>query len=130
MGIYVEARIRGSMDELWRLTQTPDLHALWDFRFTDVEYLPRPDESQPQQFRYATRIGFGLAVEGRGESAGQRDGVSGERASALRFWSDDPPVAHPRRGRVLAAPLPSRQSGKLAGLSPRPRGQSRQHAFG
>jgi hypothetical protein len=90
MGIYVEARIRGSMDELWRLTQTPHLHALWDLRFTDIEYLPRPDESQPQQFRYATRVGFGLAVEGRGETVGQRDAANGERASALRFWSDDP----------------------------------------
>ena len=27
MGIYVETTIRGSMDELWRRTQTPELHA-------------------------------------------------------------------------------------------------------
>ena len=89
MGIYVEARIRGTMDELWRLTQTPDLHARWDLRFTHIEYLPRPDDAQPQRFLYATRIGLGLAVEGRGETVGQRDGAGGERASALRFWSDD-----------------------------------------
>jgi len=90
MGIYVETRIRGTMDELWRLTQTPDFHVRWDLRFTEIEYLPRPDESQPQQFLYATRIGFGLAIQGKGETVGQREGTNGERASALKFWSDDP----------------------------------------
>lgn len=90
MSIYVEARIRGSLDELWRLTQTPDLHARWDLRFTKIEYLPRPDSEQPQQFHYITRIGFGLAVQGHGETVGEKDGVDGERTSALRFWSDDP----------------------------------------
>lgn len=90
MSIYVEARIRGSLDELWRLTQTPDLHACWDLRFTDIEYLPRPDPDQPQQFRYSTRIGFGLAVRGLGETVGEKDGINGERTSALKFWSDDP----------------------------------------
>lgn len=90
MSIYVEICIRGAMDELWRLTQTPDLHARWDLRFTDIEYLPRPDEAQPQRFLYATRIGFGLAIRGKGETVGQRDGANGERTSALKFWSDDP----------------------------------------
>jgi hypothetical protein len=89
MSIYVEIRICGAMDELWRLTQTPGLHVRWDLRFTDIEYLPRPDETQPQQFLYVTRIGFGLAIQGKGETAGQRD-ANGERVSALKFWSDDP----------------------------------------
>jgi len=90
MSIYVEIRIRSPMNELWRLTRTPDLHVRWDLRFTDIDYLPRPDETQPQRFRYATRIGFGLAIQGNGESVGQRDGANGERTSALKFWSDDP----------------------------------------
>jgi hypothetical protein len=90
MSIYVEAQVRGSMDELWSLTQTPDLHARWDLRFTGIEYLPRPDETQPQRFLYTTRIGFGLAIRGEGESVGQRDGEGGDRTSALKFWSDDP----------------------------------------
>jgi uncharacterized membrane protein YphA (DoxX/SURF4 family) len=90
MAIYVETRIHGKMDELWRLTQMPELHVCWDLRFTDIEYLPRPDENQPQQFLYATRIGFGLAIQGKGETVGQRDGANGERTSALKFWSDDP----------------------------------------
>jgi len=76
------------MDELWRLTQTPGQHVRWDLRFTDIEYVPRPDETQPQQFLYATRIGFGLAIRGQGETVGQRD-ADGERTSALKFWSDD-----------------------------------------
>jgi hypothetical protein len=78
------------MDELWRLTQTPNLHVCWDLRFTDIEYLPRANETQAQQFLYATRIGFGLAIQGKGETVGQNDGANGERASALKFWSDDP----------------------------------------
>lgn len=90
MSIYVEILIRGTMDELWRLTQTPDLHAQWDLRFTDIEYLPRSDETEAQQFLYATRIGFGLAIQGKGETVGQRDGTNGEHSSALKFWSDDP----------------------------------------
>jgi uncharacterized membrane protein YphA (DoxX/SURF4 family) len=90
MGIYIETHIHGTLEELWRLTQTPDQHVRWDLRFTDIEYLPRPEETQPQQFLYATRIGFGLAIEGQGETVGQRDGPNGERTSALKFWSDDP----------------------------------------
>jgi DoxX-like family len=89
MSIYVEIRIRGSMDDLWRLTQTPDLHGRWDLRFTDIKYLPRSDETQPQRFVYATRIGFGLAIQGQGETIGERDEVNGPRTSALKFWSDD-----------------------------------------
>jgi hypothetical protein len=89
MSIYVEARINGTMDELWRLTQTPDLHVRWDLRFTDIEYLPREREDQPQRFLYATRIGFGLAVRGEGETVGERADAGGERTSALKFWSDD-----------------------------------------
>ena len=89
MSIYVEIRIRGDMDELWRRTQDPGLHERWDLRFTDIGYLPRPDETAPQRFRYATRIGFGLAHSRSGRERRQRDGAGGERVSALKFWSRD-----------------------------------------
>src|SRR5215210_2140700 len=89
MSIYVEIRVRAPLEELWRLTQTPALHERWDLRFTRIEYLPRTDESAPQRFLYATRIGFGLGVRGEGESVGTRDASDGSRTSALRFWSDD-----------------------------------------
>lgn len=88
MGIYVEIPIRSSMDELWEKTQNPQLHQRWDVRFTDIEYLPREAE-QPRKFLYRTRIGFGLKIDGKGESTGTRD-AGGARTSSLKFWSDDP----------------------------------------
>ena len=89
MSIYVEINIRASMDDLWAKTQTPGLHERWDLRFTKIEYLPRPDDSQPQRFLYSTRIGFGLNISGEGETIGTHDDKNGSRASALKFWSDD-----------------------------------------
>ena len=70
--------------------KNPKQHVQWDLRFTDIEYLPRSDESQPQRFLYGTRLGFGLAIRGEGETVGQRDAPSGERTSSLKFWSNDP----------------------------------------
>jgi hypothetical protein len=89
-GIYVEISIHSTVDEIWRLTQTPELHQQWDLRFTGIEYLPRSSESEPQKFLYVTRIGFGLKIEGEGESTGTRGDGSGSRTSALSFWSKDP----------------------------------------
>ena len=83
--IYVETFIRTTMDELWERTQNPALHQRWDLRFTDIEYLPRPDESQPQRFLYETRIRFGLRTAGEGESVGARADAEGVRTSALLF---------------------------------------------
>jgi hypothetical protein len=57
-------------------------------RFSSIEYLPGVD-GEPQRFRYATRLGFGLRIEGTGESVGEREGASGARTSALTFRSDD-----------------------------------------
>jgi hypothetical protein len=89
-GIYVEILIRGAVDEIWRRTQVPGLHELWDARFTAIDYLPRPSENEPQRFRYSTRIGFGLKIEGEGESTATREDATGLRTSALKFWSSDP----------------------------------------
>jgi hypothetical protein len=77
------------MDELWRKTQDPALHQRWDLRFTEIAYLPRPDESEPQRFLYATRIGFGVGIRGEGETSGSYADAD-QRVSALTFWSDDP----------------------------------------
>src|SRR4029077_10396012 len=90
MSIYVEILIRGPMDVLWTHTQTPELHSRWDLRFSQIDYLPRMSEAEPQHFRYVTRIGFGLEVAGEGESTGERNLSDGTRSSALRFWSNDP----------------------------------------
>ena len=88
-GIYVEILICADADEIWRRTQIPDLHERWDLRFTTIAYLPRPSEDEPQRFVYSTRIGFGLRIEGEGESTGTREEVTGLRTSALKFWSSD-----------------------------------------
>jgi len=104
--LYIETWVDADLEDLWGATQEPDQHERWDLRFTDIDYLPRPDESEPQQFDYETRIGFGVGVAGGGESTAERadggpvSGTSGtssdlqsdggERTSALRFWSDDP----------------------------------------
>jgi hypothetical protein len=88
MGIYVEIPIHASMDELWEKTQNPELHQRWDLRFSQIEYLPRQGE-EPQRFLYRTRVGFGLKIDGQGESIGERDGDGRARTSSLKFWSDD-----------------------------------------
>jgi len=90
MAIYVETRIDGPMDELWNLTQQPDQHEQWDLRFTNIQYLPRDDGSQPQHFRYSTRLGFGLSIQGEGVTTASRGDKTGERSSALSFSSQDP----------------------------------------
>lgn len=90
MSIYVEIIVRAPMDALWAHTQTPALHERWDLRFSRIHYLPKSNESDPQRFRYSTRIGFGVEVSGEGESVGQRDLTDGSRSSALRFWSAAP----------------------------------------
>lgn len=89
-GIYVEIPMQVSLDALWEHTQNPALHEQWDLRFTDIEYLPKTDETEPQRFLYQTRIGFGLNIAGEGESVGTRHKESGESTSALKFWSDMP----------------------------------------
>ena len=89
MSIYVEVLIRGNIDELWEKTQQPKLHERWDLRFSNINYLPR-EPGQAQKFLYATRIGVGLRIEGAGESTGERDDATGQRTSALKFWSEDP----------------------------------------
>lgn len=88
MSLYVEIPIGTGMDELWEKTQNPALHQRWDLRFTEIEYLPRKAE-EPQKFLYRTRIGFGLKIDGKGESIGTRGADGGTRTSSLKFWSED-----------------------------------------
>ncbi|MGY5126865.1 hypothetical protein [Streptomyces nigrescens] len=89
MGLYVEARIRAGIDEVWDRSQLPDRHQRWDLRFSEIDYLPcAPGE--PQHFRYATRVLPLLTVDGTGVSAGERNRPDGTRTSALRFSSAHP----------------------------------------
>jgi hypothetical protein len=88
MSICVETEIRGSLDDVWRRTQDPLLHQRWDLRFTAIDYLPKRSGA-PQQFCYSTRLGFGLEIQGEGETIAERRDNAGECASSLRFWSRD-----------------------------------------
>ncbi|MFE0104835.1 hypothetical protein [Streptomyces sp. NPDC059009] len=88
-GLYVEARIRAELDELWARTQEPARHQRWDLRFTEITYLPKA-EDEPQHFRYATRVLPFVTVAGTGISAGERRRPDGTRTSALRFASPHP----------------------------------------
>ncbi|CAN5591547.1 DoxX-like family protein [soil metagenome] len=87
--VYVECEIHAPIEQVWRLTQTPELHERWDLRFTRIEYLPESSPDAPQRFLYSTRIGFGVAISGEGESVGESNLKAGTRTSALKFWSDD-----------------------------------------
>ena len=90
MSIYVEVFVRAPMDALWAHTQTPALHEQWDLRFSRIEYLPSSRDSDPQRFRYTTRIGCGLEVRGEGETVGHRRLGDGSASSALKFASAEP----------------------------------------
>jgi hypothetical protein len=86
--IYVESRIRASMEQLWDATQNPDQHRRWDVRFGSITYLPKVD-GEPQRFTYATTVAPGITVAGTGESLGERDRPDGTRWSGLKFWAND-----------------------------------------
>lgn len=85
MKLTANIRIETDRETVWQKSQNPDEHVQWDLRFTDIEYLPKEGPDDPQRFRYATRLGFGLAVNGWGESVG----APGKQTSALKFGSDD-----------------------------------------
>lgn len=87
MAIFVETDMAVALDGLWARTQHPALHQRWDLRFTDIAYAAAARDGEPQQFTYGTRLGFGLAILGGGETIVERARPDGTRISALRFWS-------------------------------------------
>jgi hypothetical protein len=78
MSIYVEVLVRAPLETLWAHTQTPELHERWDLRFSRIDYLPQAHESEPQRFRYTTRVGLGRGrvVSNRRGRAQQRLGTA------------------------------------------------------
>ena len=89
MAIFVESDLACGLDDLWQRTQDPAEHERWDLRFTGISYAEPPASGEPQVFDYTTRLGFGLAIRGGGETIAERDRPDGSRVSALRFWSTD-----------------------------------------
>ncbi len=88
-GLYIEIRMKADMDLVWRLTQEPSLHQRWGLRFTRIEYLPKARDDDSQCFLYETRIGFGMAIRGTGESVAIRLSEDGAATSSLKFASED-----------------------------------------
>jgi hypothetical protein len=64
--IVVEAIIPCDVETLWARSQEPDLHLLWDIRFSHIEYLDSTDENDFQLMDYRTKIGFGMEIKGVG----------------------------------------------------------------
>lgn len=64
--IVVEATIPCAVEMLWARSQTPELHVLWDIRFSHIKYLDERDENDFNLMDYRTRIGFGIEVKGVG----------------------------------------------------------------
>ncbi|MFA9456282.1 DoxX-like family protein [Halalkalibacter sp. AB-rgal2] len=87
--IYVETLINTEMEKLWDYTQKPDVHQQWDLRFTNITYLPKENEGDPQHFLYQTNIGCGLTINGTGESV-KTVMKKNERVSSLKFWANHP----------------------------------------
>jgi len=64
--IVVEAIIPCAVETLWQRSQEPDLHILWDIRFSHIKYLDKTDENEFSLMDYRTKIGFGIEVKGIG----------------------------------------------------------------
>lgn len=88
--LYIETKINCDFEALWAHTQNPAIHQVWDLRFSEIQYLPKENEQAPQQFLYATKIGFGIAVKGIGESVATKTQDNGTSTSVLKFSSDSP----------------------------------------
>lgn len=86
--LYIETKIKCDLDDLWTKTQEPSLHQEWDLRFSTISYLPKNDLNDPQEFLYSTKIGFGIKVNGIGESVATKTKENGEGTSVLKFSSD------------------------------------------
>lgn len=86
--LYIETKINCDFDTLWTNTQDPSIHQQWDLRFSEISYLPKNEPTDSQKFLYSTKIGFGINVNGIGESVATKTKDSGESTSVLKFSSD------------------------------------------
>lgn len=86
--LYIETSINCDLDTLWNYTQNPTIHQQWDLRFTEITYLPKNNVDEPQKFLYSTKIGFGIKINGIGESVATKIKDNGESTSVLKFSSN------------------------------------------
>ena len=83
--IVVEAIIPCAVETLWERSQNPDLHILWDIRFSHIKYSETLDENGFQLMDYRTKIGFGVEIKGVGRYLQN----SPLKHSTFEFKSDD-----------------------------------------
>jgi hypothetical protein len=83
--IVVEAIIPCDVETLWERSQNPDLHILWDIRFSHIQYLDATDENGFQLMDYRTKIGFGMEIKGVGRYLQNNP----PKLSTFEFESDD-----------------------------------------
>lgn len=86
--IYVEIEIDSSIEKVWDYTQTPDLHAQWDLRFSSITYNEKEHADAPQTFTYSTKLMPGVQIAGWGISKGTHEKASGVKTSSLHFGTD------------------------------------------
>lgn len=79
-GIYVEIFLRAPLKEVWRLTQEPTGHQRWDLRFTEIRYLPRPDESSIMFPEHGRSVPFTI------QSYAHRDALGRETVTWVRTF--------------------------------------------
>ncbi|WP_265566606.1 hypothetical protein [Streptomyces hygroscopicus] len=99
MGLYVEAHIRGDLDELWARIQDPAQRRRWHLRLTEIHHMPcteggRPDGTRNCALRFSSPHPLSPIAEGSGywRCVPEDDGV--------RFLTG---YGHrPRRGRAGA----------------------------
>lgn len=87
--IYVETMIRAPLARVWEAAMAPSAHQQWDMRFDQIEDLADTVHRGRRQFRYRTRLGCGMAIDGFGETKDTQATATGRQTSVLRFWSDD-----------------------------------------
>lgn len=85
--LYVEARVRASMDRVWELTQDPQAHPRWDLRFSRI--IPVDQDEQGQvRFRYEFLLPL-HTIKGTGISLADRHRADGQATSVLKFDTAD-----------------------------------------
>ena len=87
--LYIETTINCEFDKLWNHTQNPKIHQKWDLRFSEINYLKKENEFDPQLFEYSTKIGFGFKITGVGQSFATKTKPNDESTSVLKFSSDN-----------------------------------------
>lgn len=85
--LYIEARIRASMDRVWELSQDPTSHPRWDLRFSRIIPVDLDEQGQVR-FRYEFRLPL-HTIRGTGTSLGHRHRTDGHATSVLKFDTAD-----------------------------------------